>query len=165
MATLDDAYNQLVTANGHLTDIHNDVQAVKASTDAVNSSVQTGFVQLDALVNFTNNLLTFEIKQNETVICNLEKISKQTCELVNQATRQTVAQEAMREELSDLKELFELANPEAAVGQQRLEALERELRECCPPEPPEPPCTYEPCPEPGRPPKGPRQTSKREEPN
>jgi hypothetical protein len=162
VATLDDAYNQLVTANGHLTDIHNDVQAVKASTDAVNASVQSGFAQLDVLVNYTNKLLAFEIKQNDTIICNLEKISRQTCELVNQATRQTIAQEAMREDLSDLKELFELANPEAAVEQNRLEALERELRECCPPEVPEPPCRYEPCRAPGRPPAPPKESRKEE---
>lgn len=160
MATLDDAYNQLVTANGHLTDIHNDLQAVKASTDAVNTSVKNGFAHLDTLVDFTNKLLSFEIKQNETIICNLEKISKQTCELVNQATRQTVAEEAMREELSDLKQLFELANPNAAVEQHRLEALERELRECCPPEQPEPPCTYEPCRAPDRPPTPPKETDR-----
>jgi predicted nuclease with TOPRIM domain len=156
MATLDDAYNQLVTANGHLTDLHNDVQAVKASTDAVNASVQAGFTQLDTLVEFTNKLLTFQIKQNDTIICNLEKITKQTCELVNQSTRQTVAEEAMREEIEDLEELFELANPEAAVEQHRLEELEAKVEECCPPKVPDPPCTYEPCPAPSRAPTPPR---------
>jgi paraquat-inducible protein B len=163
MATLDDAYNQLVVANGHLTDIHNDVQAVKASTDSVNTSVQattaavqSGFAQLSTLVDYTNKLLQFEIKQNETIICNLEKVARQTCELVNQSVRQTVAQEASREDLSDLKQLFSLANPAAAGEQARLEALERKIEECCPPKEPEPPCKYEPCREPGNPPRPPR---------
>jgi hypothetical protein len=147
MATLDDAYNQLVEANSHLTDVHNDVQAVKASTDAVNASVKAGFNELGQLVGF-------EIKQNMTIICNLEKISKQTCELVNQATRQTVAQESMAATLTGLKQLYELSNPEAAVEQGRLEGLRRQIEECCPPERPEPPCKYEPCKDPGKPPRG-----------
>jgi Na+/phosphate symporter len=162
VATLDDAYNQLVTSNGHLTDIHNDVQAVNTSVQQVDASVQqttatvqTGLSQLGNLVSFTNQLLAFEIAQNQTIICNLEKISKQTCELVNQATRQTAAQEAMREELSDVKQLFELVNPAAAVEQHRLERLEQKLNECCPPPKHEPPCQYEPCPAPKEPPQPP----------
>lgn len=145
MATLDDAYNQLVTSNSHLTDIHNDVQAV-------NSSVEAGFSQLATLIGTTNSLLQFETDQNRTIICNLEKISRQTCELVNQATRQAAASEAMREELSDLKQIFELVNPAAAVEQHRLEELEAKVEKCCPPEVPVPPCTYEPCPAPQEPP-------------
>ena len=45
----------------------------------------------------------------------LEKIAKQTCELVNQAVLQTAAQQAMREDLADLKQLYQLTNPAAAV--------------------------------------------------
>lgn len=160
MATLDDAYNQLVTANTHLTDIHNDVQAVNTSVQATTSAVQTGFAQLDSLVNFTNSLLEFKIEQEQTIICILEKVSRQTCELVNQATLQTVAQEAMRKELLDLKQLFEIANPSAAVEQHRLEKLEKKIDECCPPPPPVLPCTYEPCPAPKGPPPPPRGANK-----
>jgi hypothetical protein len=158
VATLDDAFNQLVIANGHLTDIDNDIKAVQqvdGSVQQTTAAVQTGFSQLDNLVTFTNQLLEFEIAQNQTIICILEKISKQTCELVNQATLQTAAQEAMREELSDLKQQFELANPAAAVEQHRLEKLEHKLNACCPPAKPEPPCQYEPCPAPQEPPRPP----------
>jgi hypothetical protein len=160
--TLDDAFNQLAEANSHLTEIHNDVQAVNTSVEQVNTSVQQttaavqqGFSQLNNLVSFTNRLLAFEIEQNQTIICSLEKISKQTCELVNQASLQTTAQLAMREELSDLKQLFELANPTAAVEQHRLEKLEQKLTECCPPPEPAAPCQYEPCPAPQEPPQPP----------
>jgi hypothetical protein len=66
----------------------------------------------------------------------------------------------MREELSDLKQLFEIANPSAAVEQHRLEELEEKVNKCCPPEPPPPPCKYEPCPAPKGPPRRPRGARK-----
>lgn len=157
MATLDDAFNQLVEANSHLTDLHNDVQAVRAAVEA-------GFDDLGQRVDFTNALLGFEIKQNTTIICNLEKISEQTCELVNQATLQTAAQEVIKENTSALKQLYELSNPEAAVEQARLEELRHQIEECCPPPRPEPPCRYEPCKDPGRPPKRPTADKDKDKP-
>jgi hypothetical protein len=159
MATLDDAYNQLVAANNQLTTIHNDLQTVNASVQAVDAdvqattvAVQTGFGQLDALMNYTDQLLKFEIAQNDTIICYLAKIAKQTCELLNEAALQTAAQQAIREDLSDLKQLAELANPAAAVEQHRLESLEARLEKCCPPPAPTPRCVFEKCPQPSEPP-------------
>lgn len=154
MASFDDAYNQLVDANSHLGEIHTDLQTVNTSVQATTAAVQSGFSTLESLVNF-------EIEQNWTIICNLEKISKQTCELVNQATRQTIAEEAMREEISDIKQLYEIAQPAAAVEQHRLEELERKVEECCPPPAPQPVCVYEPCPKPEQgPPKRTRQAAR-----
>jgi hypothetical protein len=163
MATLNDAYNQLVEANGQLTTLHNDLQQVNASEGEVNASVQagtaaieTGFAKLDQLVGYTNQLLGYEIEQNETIICNLTKIAQQTCELVNQAALQTAAQQAMRRDLDDLRQLYELVNPAAAVEQHRLSELNRKIEACCPPPIPQPPCTNEPCKTPGKPPSPPR---------
>ena len=130
MASLDDAYNQLVAANTKLDELITDVQGVRG-------------------------LVAFGLEQNVTIICNLEKISKQTCELVNQATRQTAAQEAIAASTAGLKQLYELSNPAAAVEQSRLEGLRHQIEECCPPPQPEPACTYEPCKDPGRPPRPP----------
>ncbi len=162
MATLNDAYNQLVAANSQLTTLHGDLQTVNTSEQDINTSVkaatsavEAGFTQLDTLVTFTNQLLAHEVQQNDTIICNLAKIAQQTCELVNQAVLQTAAQQAIREDLSDLKQLYELANPAAAVEQHRLEALERKVELCCPPKPPKPPCVYQPCPTPGQAPTAP----------
>ncbi len=152
MATLNDAYNQLVDANAHLATLHSDVQEVNASVQAGTAATEAGFAQLANLVGFTNQLLGYEIEQNQTIICNLEKIAKQTCELVNQAVLQTAAQQAMRTDLADLKQLYELSNPAAAVEQHRLEALNRKIEACCPPPVPSPPCHYEPCKKPGKPP-------------
>lgn len=165
MATLNDAYNQLVAANSQLTTIHGDLQSVNTSVEEVNTSVQAtttavenGFAQLGTLVGYTNQLLAHEIQQNDTIICNLTKIAQQTCELVNYAALQTAAQQAMREDLEDLKQLYELANPAAAVEQHRLEALNRKIEQCCPPKPPKSPCVYEPCPVPEQPPTPPPNT-------
>jgi hypothetical protein len=165
MATLNDAYNQLVAANSQLTTIHGDLQTVNTSVQDVNTSVEAttaavenGFTQLSGLVGYTNQLLTYEIQQNDTIICNLTKIARQTCELVNQAALQTAAQQAMRADLHDLKQLYELANPAAAVEQHRLEVLDRKIERCCPPKLPQPPCVYEPCATPGPPPTPPPGT-------
>ncbi len=160
MATLNDAYNQLVAANAQLTTIHGDLQSVNTSVQATTTAVESGFTQLSSLVGYTNQLLAYEIQQNDTIICNLTKIAMQTCELVNQASLQTAAQQAMRADLDDLKQLYELANPAAAVEQHRLEALNLKIELCCPPKPPKPLCVYEPCPAPEKPPappKGPSQ--------
>jgi hypothetical protein len=156
MASLDDAYNQLVQANGHLTAIDGDVQTVNASVQAVDTDVQatttavnTGFSQLDQIVNYTNQLLLYQIEQNNTIICYLEKIAWQTCALLNEAALQTAAQREMREDLHDLKQLYQLANPAAAVEEHRLEELKEQIERCCPPPKPEPPCKFEPCKQPG----------------
>ena len=155
MATLNDAYNQLVAANAQLTNIHNDLQTVNTSVQAVGTdvqattaAVQAGFSQLDSLLNYTDQLLKYEIAQNDTIICYLTKIAQQTCALLNEAALQTAAQQAMREDLGDLKQLFALANPAAAVEQHRLEALEAQIEKCCPPPAPNPPCVFEKCPQP-----------------
>jgi hypothetical protein len=156
VATLNDAYNQLVQANSQLTTLHNDLQQVNTSVEAGTAATESGFAGLDQLVQYTNQLLGYEIEQNETIICNLTKIAQQTCELVNQAVLQTAAQQAMRADLDDMRQLYELANPAAAVEQHRLEALNRKIEACCPPPVAPPPCTYEPCKTPGKPPPPPR---------
>ena len=68
--------------------------------------------------------------------------------VANEAALQTAAQQAMREDLDDLEQLYELANPAAAVEQDRLEALKAQIEKCCPPTVPEPPCKFEPCKQP-----------------
>jgi hypothetical protein len=155
MATIDDCYNQLVEANGELSEIDNGVQSVNSSVqtvaadvEATTTAVQTGFGQLYTIANYTNQLLRYQIEQNVTIICYLEKIARQTCGLVNEGVLQTAAQLAMRRDLDDLRQLYELANPAAAVEQHRLEKLKAQVENCCPPKVPKPPCTFEPCPMP-----------------
>jgi hypothetical protein len=163
MASIDDCFNQLTDANGHLVAIDGDLQTVNTSVQTVNTSVQaldadvngittaiqTGFSQLYTIANYTNQLLLYQIQQNDTMVCYLEKITRQTCALLNEAALQTAAQQAMREDLDDLKQLYELANPAAAVEQSRLEDLQAQVEKCCPPPVPTPPCKFEPCKQPG----------------
>jgi hypothetical protein len=183
MASIDDCFNQLTDANGHLVAIDGDLQTVNTSVQAVNTSVQamdadvngvttavqTGFSQLGSLVNYTDQLvlyeieqnkytdqlLVYQIEQNDTIICYLAKIAFQTCALLNEAARQTAAQEEMRRDLADLLQLYELTNPAAAVEQDRLEALKEQIERCCPPPRPEPPCKFEKCDQPRELPKPP----------
>jgi hypothetical protein len=183
MASIDDCFNQLTDANGHLVAIDGDLQTVNTSMQAVNTSVQavdadvngittaiqTGFSQLGSLVNYTDQLvlyeieqnkytdqlLVYQIEQNDTIICYLAKIALQTCALLNEAARQTAAQEAMRTDLANLTQLYELANPAAAVEQDRLEELKAQIEKCCPPPRPEPPCKFEKCEQPRELPKPP----------
>jgi hypothetical protein len=155
MASLDDAFNQLKIANQHLTAIDNDLQTVNASATAVGvdsqattAAVQAGFSGLYTLVNQTNQVLQYEIAQTATKICYLDKIAQQTCALVNEAALQTAAQQAMRDDLDDLEQLYELANPVTAVELHRLKKLKTQIEKCCPPTVPEPPCKFEPCKQP-----------------
>lgn len=183
MASIDDCFNQLTDANTHLVAIDGDLQTVNTSVQGVNTSVQavdadingittaiqTGFSELDSLVNYTDQLvlyeieqnkytdqlLVYQIEQNDTMICYLAKIALQTCALLNEAARQTAAQEAMRRDLADLTQLYQLANPAAAVEQHRLEELKAQIERCCPPPRPEPPCKFEKCDQPRELPKPP----------
>jgi paraquat-inducible protein B len=163
MASIDDCYNQLVAANGELSQIdqgiqtvNNSLQTVDADVQATTAAVQTGFGQLYTIANYTNQLLLYQIQQNDTMVCYLEKITRQTCALLNEAALQTAAQQAMREDLDDLRQLYELASPAAAVEQHRLEALKAQVEKCCPPPVPTPPCKFEPCKQPGDVPPPPR---------
>ena len=64
---------------------------------------RAGFSQLYTIANYTNQLLLYQIQQNDTMVCYLEKIARQTCALFNEAALQTAAQQAMREDLDDLR--------------------------------------------------------------
>jgi paraquat-inducible protein B len=159
--------------------INTSVQAVDHDVQQATTAITNGFNNLDNLVNSTNQLLTttnqlltntnqlltyenqlltYEIEQNNTIICYLEKITRQTCALLNESARQTAADEEMARDIHDLEQLYELANPAAAVEQDRLEALKHQVERCCPPPKPEPPCKFEPCPRPGDIPPPPSQS-------
>lgn len=150
------------TVNTSVRAVDTDVQATTTAVVAVGTDVQatTAAVQaVDTDVQYTNKLLTYQIEQNDTIICYLAKIAWQTCALLNEAALQTAAQQAMRRDLDDLKQLYELANPAAAVEQHRLEALKDQIERCCPPPKPEPPCRFEKCEQPGAVPPPPQPPS------
>ncbi len=104
-----------------------------------------------------NTVLTKLTQQMDTVICVLERISKQTCATVNEENTQTGLQTALKTTSETLLELYKTTHPDAALAYEKIEKVRKELLECCPPEKPKPFCTYEPC-EPKEPESGSRET-------
>jgi hypothetical protein len=162
MPSLNDVYNQLVAVNAALGQIRADDVAetnattqVKASVDTLDVDLKAGFA---ATTNALNTLAQIDIQavkllfhltqQADTMICALEHISQNTCAIVAQVTLQTQLQTRLRHDADALHDIAEFAYPGGALESHRLALLRREVEKCCPPEEPEPACTYQPCPAP-----------------
>ena len=167
MASLNDLYNRLGDALNRLSDIdagtqtlHVDSGKIQASTDAVKVSVDTvnqtllgiqnQIGQLVAIGQYQNKALYQLSQQTDTIICNLEHISKQTCELLSEAHLQTGLQTRLLRTTDDILHVAEGAYPSSALENGRFQALRRQLEECCPAKPPLPACSYEQCAAPGK---------------
>ncbi|MBV9243317.1 MAG: hypothetical protein JO366_00725 [Methylobacteriaceae bacterium] len=155
MPSAQDLMNELVLANQQLGNINTGIAAVKASTDAVKASVDqvnatliNGFGQLVALGQYANQALYHNDQQNDTIICILEHISKNTCALLNEAVIQTRVHTELEKDVDGLESMFATANPGAALEFKRREKLKEQIEKCCPPPQPEVPCSYVPCPAP-----------------
>ena len=155
MPSADDLFNQLVAANNRLEDIKGDLVDVKGAVNqvhvavtAVNATLTNGFSQLVTLGQYNNQALYQNDQQNDTIICLLEHISKNTCELWNQAALQTAAQLHMEADIDTLESMFATVNAGAALEAKRLHALKEQIEKCCPPEKPAPPCELGSCPAP-----------------
>jgi hypothetical protein len=127
------------------TDFFNQLVAANSKLDQLNVTAS----QLLTLTAYTNLALYQNALQNDTIICILEKISKQTCELLNQACLQTPLQTSIEKQTTALAELFAATHPEAALIREREQALRDQIEKCCPPTPVPPCCQYEKCPAPG----------------
>ncbi|MCW5979795.1 MAG: hypothetical protein KIT09_17070 [Bryobacteraceae bacterium] len=159
MPSATDFHNELKGANarldgvnGRLDDVKGKLDALKAATDAVRASVdsvngtlQQGFKTLITLGVYTNQALFHNSQQNDTMICMLEQISRNTCHLVNQSYLQTELQTAIKKATETLAALYAATHAEAALAREREEALREQIEKCCPPKPPEPVCRYERC--------------------
>ena len=89
-----------------------------------------------------------QAEQNETIICNVEKTTKQTCEIYNESVVQTQSQSQITANLNILLETYKNSHGEAFLHYQNLKNMQDERRECCPPKEEEKPCKYQPCPKP-----------------
>lgn len=163
MASAQDFLDAINGANNRLDGVNNRLDEVKGKLDLINQSVQNlnqtlnwGFGALITIGNYTNEALSQNAKQNDTIICILEHISKNTCELLNESHTQTGLQTTIKNNTTTLAELYAATHAEAALIRQRDEALRKQIEECCPPKVPEPPCGYQPCPAPGRLPQPPK---------
>jgi hypothetical protein len=141
MPSSDDFFQQLQTANARLLDL-------TAAVNQVNATLTTGLGHLVTLGQYADLALSHNAKQNDTIICILEHISKNTCELLNQSVTQTKLQTEMQTDLDALEAMYETAHADAALERERLQALKKQIEECCPPPEPEAPCKYAPCPVP-----------------
>jgi hypothetical protein len=163
MPSASDFYNELKGANtrldgvnGKLDEVKGKLDALKSATDAVKAAVDNanktlswGFGGLITLGNYTNQALHHNALQNDTMICILEHISRNTCMLVNESHRQTALQTAISESTAALADLYAATHAEAALIREREAALRKQIEACCPPTPEPPACTPERCPAPG----------------
>jgi len=141
MASANDFYQQLKQANDKLSDL----APLRTDVEQMSTIVSASLNQLVTLTSYTDQALYQNALQNATIICILEKISKQTCELLNQACLQTVLQTQIQKNTEAIADIVAAAHPEAALIREREQALRAELEKCCPPPPPKPCCQYQPC--------------------
>ncbi|WP_031074367.1 hypothetical protein [Streptomyces sp. NRRL WC-3742] len=146
-------------------DVFNELQKINVNLQAVNSTLVSGFKdisanckQLESLVQYADTALAHISKQDDTMICELEKISQHGCELLNEVHAQTLDLASAAADTHTLLLISQSVNSAAALELERLDQLRQEIGSCCPPVTPQPPCTYEPCPKPaplGNPPEPP----------
>lgn len=153
--TVTDVYNQLVLVNGKLDQLNVSITAQATAFSHLDSDVKKGFKStvdtLNAIAQIETGVATllFHLtQQGDTIICALEHISKNTCDLVTQSTIQTGLQTRIRQDADASRAILEAAHPEAALLDHRLAELREQVERCCPPEKPPPACTYAPCPAP-----------------
>jgi len=151
---------QISGTNSRLDTVNITLDAIKASTDAVktavdqvNATLVAGFAQVITLLDYADLALYQNAQQNDTMICELEKISKNTCDISNEAHLQTALQTKMSRNIMALAAMYAAVHAEVALTLEREHALREQIEKCCPPRPPEPECRYTPCPAP--PPLGP----------
>lgn len=177
MPTINEVWEQAQQINANLVTIHNDLTGLSNCCGVTNQRLTTliprveetndwleeirqlvndgfaamssGFAGVLARQDITNALLHYQIEQNNTIICALEHISKNTCELLNHASRQTALQERIAADTAAQRHMFATAHPDAALALARETEMRREIEACCPPKPPTPPCALEPCERPG----------------
>jgi len=146
--TVTDVFNQLVQVNANLDQVEVNTSLISNLNATLNAGFSATVGRLDTIAAIeveAVKLLFHLTKQNEVIICALEHISRNTCELVNQATTQTELQSEMADDISTVRFLVESTAPAAALEHRRLEEIQEDLERCCPPEKPRPPCDYEPC--------------------
>ena len=143
------------TANLQLTTIEGKLDALNASVQAVDADVKNvvqlllwGFQQLITLGQYTNQALFHNDQQNDTMICQLQQISVNTCCICNETHAQTPLQEAIKTAIRKLACMYATTHADAALTLKREEELRQQIEACCPCEPAPPACVEKPCAEP-----------------
>jgi hypothetical protein len=138
MPSASDFFNELQGANIRLEQVKTELLQLKASLDSL--------VLLDG---YADDALSQNAKQNDTIICILEHISRNTCALLNESVVQTRLQTSIEASARAMAAITAASHSEAALAYESQEKLRKQLEECCPPPAHEPPCRYEKCKAPG----------------
>jgi hypothetical protein len=141
MASGDDFFNQLKQANDKLSDL----APLRSDVEQLSAVLSSSLNQLVSQGSYSNLALYQNTLQNVTIICILEKISKNTCEILNQACIQTALQTQIQKNTAAMADILAAAHPEAALMREREQALRTEIEKCCPPPASKPCCNYVPC--------------------
>src|ERR1041384_1691115 len=127
MPNATDFFNQLKAANTRLDGVNSRLDGVNSRLDAVegkldaitaagngvltavnqvNTTLQFGFTQLITELNYTNQALFHNDQQNDTIICILEHISKNTCGILDEEHIQTGLLTDMEEDVDVVSDLY-----------------------------------------------------------
>jgi hypothetical protein len=145
MPSAQDIFNELLKIGDKLDTLNTTSQAIKTDDDQLLNVTGTDLGELVTASTYTNQALYQNALQNATIICLLEQISKNTCDLVNLATVQTRLQESIEKNTMRMAGILAATHPEAAFSLEREQALRRDIEKCCPPEPTPPACKQKPC--------------------
>ena len=114
------------------------IESQSENTDLLKQLLEQSKYQNQLLGNITNFL--------EVMICQLEKISKQTCQSLNELHWQTDLQKSFLKDISLILEIYKTKHPESVSRINELEELKKKIEKCCPEEKEEKDkCVYEPC--------------------
>ena len=126
--------------NNNTTVIGQKLDTLDADLKLTQQLLLWGFEQLITLGQYTNQVLSQNDKQNDTMICILQQISVNTCGIWNEAHIQTDLQKGIEASAQRLAKLYAATHGDAAVTLAREEELLRQIEKCCPPEEPKPVC-------------------------
>ena len=91
-------------------------------TDQLQLLISTSRIQTDVFTQL--------LKQLELIICSLEKISKQTCESLNELHYQTDSQKTLQSSIEELLEMYRTTHPSAANEYIKLRELRKQIEIC-----------------------------------
>jgi ABC-type transporter Mla subunit MlaD len=165
MPSLGDFYDRLGEVNNHVGDM--DTELTTLDTHVQQTNTQLGTIEgtltsiagtltsidgdIQQMSQSMTTLLTRVVAQNDTIICILEHISRNTCSLVNAAALELRALQSVEVSARELDSMTKTVHPDAALVLARDEAARLELEKCCPPKHIEAPCHYQPCEQPEKP--------------
>lgn len=169
MPSINEVWEQALQINANLVVLHHDVDGLEGiATNQLNeleehtdwleaihvvlgdgfANLANGIAGVQARLDLSNALQRYQILQNQTIICLLDKIARNTCDILTEEDQQTRLQKAIADDVDALRHMEATVHPDAALVLQRALEAKKEAERCCPPPKPVPRCSFEPCPAP-----------------